>query len=291
MQKSSARRLRAVGIGGVAALGAVTLVGCMGNAAGGARPGSGGAGARTVAASAPSGVGKVRLELVDDKASGPSERQIIVAALANDKGSSAAGEAAGDVTREVGAGRYTLSISANPRNGKVTVSGTNLVYVSTEGYVGDDEFTYKVAGKEAGSLSDTAAVHVTVNEPVTVTLPPEDPDEGEGEGEEDEGGGTPRPGETGMPTRPAAFYPNCAAARAAGAAPVRRGDPGYGRHLDRDGDGVACAGGNGKPGGGGVGFYKNCEEVKAAGAAPIRRGDPGYGRHLDSDGDGTGCDW
>ena len=30
------------------------------------------------------------------------------------------------------------------------------------------------------------------------------------------------------------------AARAAGAAPVRAGDPGYGRHLDRDGDGVGC---------------------------------------------------
>ncbi|WP_232807054.1 excalibur calcium-binding domain-containing protein [Geodermatophilus chilensis] len=28
--------------------------------------------------------------------------------------------------------------------------------------------------------------------------------------------------------------------RAAGAAPVRVGDPGYGRHLDRDGDGVGC---------------------------------------------------
>lgn len=35
-------------------------------------------------------------------------------------------------------------------------------------------------------------------------------------------------------------YRNCTAARAAGAAPVRRGDPGYGRHLDRDGDGVGC---------------------------------------------------
>ncbi|MCJ1677181.1 excalibur calcium-binding domain-containing protein [Streptomyces sp. APSN-46.1] len=37
-----------------------------------------------------------------------------------------------------------------------------------------------------------------------------------------------------------AYYKNCAAARAAGAAPVHRGDPGYGRHLDRDGDGVGC---------------------------------------------------
>lgn len=36
------------------------------------------------------------------------------------------------------------------------------------------------------------------------------------------------------------YYANCAAARAAGAAPVRRGEPGYGRHLDRDGDGVGC---------------------------------------------------
>lgn len=35
-------------------------------------------------------------------------------------------------------------------------------------------------------------------------------------------------------------FANCAAARAAGAAPVRRGDPGYASHLDRDGDGVGC---------------------------------------------------
>jgi uncharacterized membrane protein YgcG len=37
-----------------------------------------------------------------------------------------------------------------------------------------------------------------------------------------------------------AYYSNCDAARAAGAAPVHAGDPGYGRHLDRDGDGVGC---------------------------------------------------
>ncbi|HEX7351374.1 GmrSD restriction endonuclease domain-containing protein [Brachybacterium sp.] len=35
-------------------------------------------------------------------------------------------------------------------------------------------------------------------------------------------------------------FKNCDAARAAGAAPVRVGDPGYARHLDRDGDGVGC---------------------------------------------------
>ncbi|MDQ1218261.1 septal ring factor EnvC (AmiA/AmiB activator) [Microbacterium arborescens] len=37
-----------------------------------------------------------------------------------------------------------------------------------------------------------------------------------------------------------AYYDNCTAARNAGAAPVRAGDPGYGRHLDRDGDGIGC---------------------------------------------------
>lgn len=36
------------------------------------------------------------------------------------------------------------------------------------------------------------------------------------------------------------YYPNCTAARNAGAAPVRRGQPGYGPHLDRDNDGIGC---------------------------------------------------
>lgn len=36
------------------------------------------------------------------------------------------------------------------------------------------------------------------------------------------------------------YYANCSAARAAGAAPVYAGSPGYGRHLDRDGDGIGC---------------------------------------------------
>ncbi|KQX59335.1 hypothetical protein ASE09_03340 [Streptomyces sp. Root66D1] len=38
------------------------------------------------------------------------------------------------------------------------------------------------------------------------------------------------------------YYANCTAVRAAGAAPIHRGEPGYDSHLDRDGDGVACEG-------------------------------------------------
>jgi len=37
-----------------------------------------------------------------------------------------------------------------------------------------------------------------------------------------------------------AYYPNCSAARRAGAAPLHRGDPGYRPPLDRDHDGIAC---------------------------------------------------
>lgn len=36
------------------------------------------------------------------------------------------------------------------------------------------------------------------------------------------------------------YYPNCTAARQAGPTPIYRGQPGYGSHLDRDGDGKAC---------------------------------------------------
>lgn len=40
--------------------------------------------------------------------------------------------------------------------------------------------------------------------------------------------------------KPQAYYRNCAEAKAAGAAPLYQGDPGYRSALDRDHDGVAC---------------------------------------------------
>jgi hypothetical protein len=42
------------------------------------------------------------------------------------------------------------------------------------------------------------------------------------------------------PTAGGVYYANCSAARAAGAAPIYRGQPGYRPALDRDGDGIAC---------------------------------------------------
>jgi hypothetical protein len=50
---------------------------------------------------------------------------------------------------------------------------------------------------------------------------------------------TPRPVDAGAAAASRPFR-NCAEARAAGAAPVRAGEPGYAPHLDRDGDGIGC---------------------------------------------------
>jgi Excalibur calcium-binding domain len=40
--------------------------------------------------------------------------------------------------------------------------------------------------------------------------------------------------------RPMESFASCDAARAAGRAPLRQGEPGYSPRLDRDGDGIAC---------------------------------------------------
>ena len=57
-------------------------------------------------------------------------------------------------------------------------------------------------------------------------------DSGSGEGSEEEATPEPEPQKE--------SYANCKAAKAAGAAPLYRGDPGYSEDLDRDGDGIAC---------------------------------------------------
>ncbi|MEV0947853.1 excalibur calcium-binding domain-containing protein [Rhodococcus sp. NPDC049939] len=50
----------------------------------------------------------------------------------------------------------------------------------------------------------------------------------------------PAPAPAPVPSGGAAYYKNCTAARAAGAAPIYVGEPGYRSKLDRDNDGVAC---------------------------------------------------
>lgn len=50
----------------------------------------------------------------------------------------------------------------------------------------------------------------------------------------------PEQSDTSAPTPPQVSYADCSEARAAGAAPLFRGQPGYTADLDRDNDGIAC---------------------------------------------------
>lgn len=75
----------------------------------------------------------------------------------------------------------------------------------------------------APTVTATRTVRVTT----TVTATPA-PDTGSVTEEADDSSGTD------------VYYANCSEARAAGAAPIHRGEPGYASHLDRDNDGVGC---------------------------------------------------
>lgn len=79
------------------------------------------------------------------------------------------------------------------------------------------------------STTPTPSPEPTTAEPTpepTVDAPVEEP--------------APEPPAQPEPAPQQAYYSSCREAKAAGAAPLYRGDPGYRSGLDRDGDGVAC---------------------------------------------------
>ena len=97
------------------------------------------------------------------------------------------------------------------------------------------------------------------------------------------------------------YFHNCAEARRAGYHDIRRGSPGYDRHLDRDNDGIACERSFADPSTSRAFghphsrvphrlYFRNCAEARRAGYSDIRRGSPGYSRHLDRDNDGIACE-
>ncbi|MFD6331855.1 excalibur calcium-binding domain-containing protein [Streptomyces niveus] len=85
---------------------------------------------------------------------------------------------------------------------------------------------------ETVTATPEPAPTVTKTKTVRVTVAPAADDNGDSGGS----GGSDTGGSGGGTT----YYANCTAVRAAGADPIRSGDPGYGSHLDRDGDGVGC---------------------------------------------------
>ncbi|MFI7287211.1 excalibur calcium-binding domain-containing protein [Streptomyces anulatus] len=263
---------------------ALILTGCGGDD--GTTDGQGAKVAASVGASASV---ERALALMDDEQSVDAGNSLDVDVLDNDS-----------VTLENGArtallhaydpAELTLSIDTEPGHGSASVSGSTITYTARDGYAGEDELTYEVLLKGTEVPAATAVVRITVSAAAPEATPTPASN-----------ASNPAP----KATDPApAYYENCDAARAAGAAPVEEGDPGYAPHLDRDGDGVGCepwgesatssgeggTSGSSTSGGGGSTSYANCTAVRNAGAAPIRTGDPGYGRHLDRDGDGVGCE-
>ncbi|MEU2430459.1 excalibur calcium-binding domain-containing protein [Streptomyces sp. NPDC007861] len=222
------------------------------------------------------------LRLVDDEEAADAGKRLVVDVLANDTATGGAGSGAGasaqPLTSALLATDYSLTVDTAPAHGTAEIDGGGrIAYTPESGYDGEDEFTYRVSPDDPELAGGTAVVRITVTAPAPASAAPEPP--------------------------AGVHYRNCDAVRAAGAAPLHRGDPGYGGHLDRDGDGVACepssggsggSGGSGSSsgsgGGGGSTYYENCAAARAAGAAPVRLGDPGYGRHLDRDGDGVACE-
>ncbi|WP_327323832.1 excalibur calcium-binding domain-containing protein [Streptomyces sp. NBC_01210] len=267
---------------------AVGLVGCGGttdDAKSEAAPTSAAPKMATAATPSPASA----LALVDDEESADSGKPVVVKVLDNDT-LTRKGGTPGNLEVALSAGEFTIDLATLPGHGTAKVDGSTIVYTSAKGYGGADEFTYQVDVKGSPALTGTAVVRITVAAPAPTPTP------------------TPTPVKAKKPAPPKVYYANCDAVRAAGADPVREGEPGYAPHLDRDGDGVGCessgggsggttggSGGSGGSGGGSGGgsegtYYANCAAARAAGAAPVHAGDPGYGRHLDRDGDGVGCE-
>lgn len=90
---------------------------------------------------------------------------------------------------------------------------------------------------------DGTLARTNKNSPATkAAAPPSDTRAAQAPGQQAAGPGVvrvaPAPARTVAPAP--AYYANCSAVRAAGAAPILAGQPGYSRKLDRDGDGVGC---------------------------------------------------
>lgn len=127
-------------------------------------------------------------------------------------------------------------------------AGPAVLLALTLGACGGDVVPV-AAGTSTATVTTTTTVTTTptmtadVPTVTTTTTPPPAPPEPEPVPEP-----TPEPEPTPVTTAPpappsgpaSAPFDNCTAAREAGGAPVHRGGPGYGSHLDRDGDGVGC---------------------------------------------------
>ncbi len=133
--------------------------------------------------------------------------------------------------------------SASARD-RLEAQGFQVTIESVDGRMVIVESNWNVV---SASLQDAKNVLLRVAKPTpTTTAPPEPADTSttiETPTAEAPPEPAPEPAPEEEPTpapAPDAYYANCAEARAAGAAPIAAGEPGYRSGLDRDDDGIAC---------------------------------------------------
>ncbi|MBC2878604.1 MULTISPECIES: excalibur calcium-binding domain-containing protein [Streptomyces] len=213
-------------------------------------------------------VARWRPEADDDETSTWVGERTTVPVTSNDTAVDAEGTRMDDLDARVSHHFTTkdtiVRVVTGPRHGSAAVSGADVAYTPEAGFSGDDEFEYTVALN-----GRTSKAKVSVKVEYRPGEGPEDSSSGaarrrsddsgrssddldrpSGDSGRSSGGGSEDSGESpenagsgqGAGKGGATYYRNCAAARAAGAAPVHRGEPGYGSHLDRDGDGIGCEG-------------------------------------------------
>jgi gliding motility-associated-like protein len=65
----------------------------------------------------------------------------------------------------------SVSIIGGPQNGTASVSGTNIIYTPSSGFVGNDTIIYVVCDALCNTYCDTARLFIIVNEEVVVVIP------------------------------------------------------------------------------------------------------------------------
>lgn len=152
----------------------------------------------------------------------------------------------------------TVEVASDPTQADVDQYGRSLVYIETledysiaaaragwaKRYVFENNPVQKdpqIRAAELVAQGQKAGIWGTLcAPPPPPPPPPSEPTQAPASQDNNAREPVPKP-EPKPESKPASvYYKNCTAARAAGAAPVYRGDPGYAKHLDRDGDGVGC---------------------------------------------------
>lgn len=171
-------------------------------------------GGKVAASVGPSASVERALALMDDEQSVDAGNSLDVDVLDNDSVTLENGERAA-LLHAYDPAELTLGIDTEPAHGSASVSGSTVTYNARDGYVGEDKLTYEVLVKGTEVPAATAVVRITVTAPAPEPTPPANPTPA---------GNASKPAAKATDPAPA-YYENCDAARAAGAAPSRRAIP------------------------------------------------------------------